>query len=106
FDSVTVRLKADTTYVVWWPASAGPSDLLFQDGDRLLEHLAMRGRPRARKIGACTRERQFERAAVCAGLPLFGRQLGAMRLHALGFRLLELDVLALEASSHRGEIVC
>jgi hypothetical protein len=66
----------------------------------------VRGRARAREIGAGAGERQLERAAPRVGGAFFRGTLAAERLDALGFSLLEFDVLTLKPSSHRVEIVC
>jgi hypothetical protein len=70
-------------------------------GNRLVEHLTMTRVRRSGALRSRVRERKFERTALCEGLTIRRRALGAVGRAAIRLGLLELDVFALEASSHR-----
>src|SRR5437773_125942 len=82
------------------PRSISFGDLLLECVNSLLEHVTMSGRARPGEIVARLNERELERAAPLLRGTLFGRERPAARPGALRFRLLEFDVLALEASRH------
>src|SRR5262249_49847806 len=78
--------------------AAGPRELLFERGNRVGEHALVRRRPGARKVGLRACQRQLEGPPFRFRLALAGRQRAPQSFHAFHFRLLELDVLALEAA--------
>src|SRR6266851_2919392 len=78
-------------------------ELLLERSDRVGEHLLVRRRSRRDEIGFRARERELDRPALRLRIAFLGRQRGAGLLPALSLRLLELDVLALEASRHHLE---
>jgi glucose-6-phosphate isomerase len=75
-------------------------ELRLQIGDGGIEHLAMGRRGRGVALGPRARKGQLQRVAAAAGFALRGRQRPLDLGPPLGFRLLELDVLALEPSGH------
>src|SRR6266849_5070542 len=75
-------------------------ELLLERGDRVGEHPLVRRCSRRKEIGFRARERELDRPALRLCITFHGRQRAAGRLPALNLRLLELDVLALEASRH------
>ena len=81
--------------------SVESAELGFERSDRLLQHPPMRIGSRGVAVRASARERQFERPATIACVALFGRQRAPQCFRALGFGLLELDVLALKTASHK-----
>jgi len=74
---------------------------VLQRGDGLCEHPLVRGRAGHFEIGARTRKRELDGAALRQRVAFFWRQPGTERLRALRFSLLKLDVLALKPSRHR-----
>jgi hypothetical protein len=75
-------------------------ELPFQFGDSLLEHLAMNGGCGGGELAPGARQRQLDRAPLRRAFALRRRQGTSWSALALGFRLLKLDVFALESSGH------
>jgi hypothetical protein len=76
-------------------------ELPFQFGNALLEHVPMNGGCSGGQLapGAC--QRQLDRVPLSRAFSLGWCQGASWREPTLGFRLLKLDVLALEAPCHR-----
>jgi hypothetical protein len=77
----------------------GPQ-LILESSDRAGQHLAVHLGARRGQVGTRTQQSQLDRPPLRLSLPFLGRQCTAGRLPPFGFRLLKLNVFALEASCH------
>jgi hypothetical protein len=73
---------------------------LFESGDRCAQHLLVGVRPRGEKIRTRSCKCQLERPPLGVRFSLLRRQLAAEATSTFGLRLLKLNVLAFESSSH------
>jgi len=80
--------------------SSGCLELPFKFGNRAREHLAVRPRSGHGQIRPRSRERQLERTPSRSRVAFLNRQRSSAGPGALGFGLLEFDVLAFETSRH------
>jgi hypothetical protein len=78
------------------------SEPLFEFGHGAFEHAAMIVGSGGGQFAPRARQRQLERLPPGLCVPFLARQRTAQRRLVHRFRLLELDVLALEASGHQG----
>ena len=75
---------------------------LFEVGHGAFEHVAVTVGSGSSQLASRARQGQLERLTPGLRLPFLARQRAAQRWLVRRFRLLELDVLALEASGHQG----
>jgi len=80
--------------------------LPFEFSNSLFEHPSMNRRRGRGEFAPGSRERQFDRMAPICVFAFGRRQRSTWRAATFGFRVLELDVLALETSSHRLQNIC